>query len=302
MRFLTLILFAAFAASCKNGSPANRPTVNNNSIANTSVNVNKPADAPVQTADKTPVYTYEIVNTLKHDPKAFTQGLVFQNDFLYESTGQYGESTVRQVELATGKVLQTHKVDSSNFAEGMTVLNDKIYQITWQDGVCFVYNLSDFKLLQELDYTGEGWGLTNDGTNLIMSDGSHLLRFVDPQTFKTTRSITVLQDNGKPLYLLNELEYVKGEIWANIWHSEEKTTQTSRGQIPNIGKPNYIARINPESGKVVGWIDLAGISPEDSSKESENTLNGIAYDAAGERIFVTGKNWKRLFEIKLKAK
>jgi glutaminyl-peptide cyclotransferase len=144
--------------------------------------------------------------------------------------------------------------------------------------------------------------LTNDGTNLVMSDGTHIIKFLDPQTLKTVRALPVFQETGKPLYLLNELEYVKGEIWANIWHSEEKMTSTTQGQLPNIGKPNYIARINPESGKVVGWIDLANISPEDSAGGSENTLNGIAYDAAGDRIFVTGKNWKRLFEIKLKAK
>ena len=297
MRFFTLILFALYAVSCKTETQPNRPTVNNNSIVNT----NKPANSPVQTAEKTPVYTYEIVNTFKHDPKAFTQGLIFTNGFLYESTGQEGESSLRKVELASGKVVQKHDVDDDIFAEGMTVLNDKVYQITWQDGICFVYGLSDFKQQQTLKYNGEGWGLTNDGTNLIMSDGSHLIKFADPQTFKIVRTVPVLQDNGQPLFLLNELEYVKGEIWANIWHSEDKTTGTTQGQMPNIGKPNYIARINPESGRVVGWIDLAGISPEDSD-DGENTLNGIAYDAAGDRIFVTGKNWKRLFEIKLKAK
>jgi len=296
MRLLLLIFFALFAVSCKTEVPANRPIVNSNSVVNSNITV-----SPNQTAEKTPVYGYEIVNTFKHDSKAFTQGLVFQNGFLYESTGQEGESTVRKVELASGKVLQKHDVDEDIFAEGMTILNDKIYQITWQDGICFVYNLNDFKPQQELKYNGEGWGLTNDGTNLIMSDGSHLIKFADPQTFKIVRTLPVLQDTGKPLFLLNELEYVKGEIWANIWHSEEKMTGTTQGQLPNIGKPNYIARINSESGKVVGWIDLAGISPEDSDG-GENTLNGIAFDAAGDRIFVTGKNWKRLFEIKLKAK
>jgi glutamine cyclotransferase len=298
MRFLLLITFAVFAASCKTGTPANRPNVNNNSAV---ANVNKTVSAPNQTADKIPVYGYEIVNTFKHDPKAFTQGLVFENGFLYESTGQHGESTLRKVELQTGKILQNHDVDEDVFAEGMTVLNGKIYQLTWQDGVCFVYDLNDFKLLQELNYTGEGWGLTDDDTNLIMSDGTHIIKFVDSQTFKTIRTLPIFQETGKPLYLLNELEYVKGEIWANIWHSEEKETGTMQGRLPNIGKPNYIARISPETGRVVGWIDLAGISPEDTTS-SENTLNGIAYDAAGDRIFVTGKNWKRLFEIKLKAK
>jgi glutamine cyclotransferase len=298
MHFFLLITFAVFAVSCKNATPANRPTVNNNTAAN----ANKTVSAPNQAADKIPVYTYEIVNTFKHDSKAFTQGLVYENGFLYESTGQTGESTLRKVELQSGKVLQRHDVDEDVFAEGMTVLNGKIYQITWQDGVCFVYDLTNFKPLRELTYTGEGWGLTDDGANLIMSDGTHIIKFVDPQTFKTVRTLPVFQESGKPLSLLNELEYVKGEIWANIWHSEEKMTGTTHGQLPNIGKQNYIARINPESGKVVGWIDLANISPEDSGGGSENTLNGIAYDAADDRIFVTGKKWKRLFEIKLKAK
>jgi glutamine cyclotransferase len=297
MRFLLLIIFAVFAVSCKTGTRTNLPNVNNNSAAN----VNKNVNAPNQTADKIPVYGYEIVNTFKHDPKAFTQGLVFENGFLYESTGQHGESTLRKVELQSGKVLQNHDVDKDVFAEGMTILNGKIYQITWQDGVCFVYDLSNFKPVQELTYNGEGWGLTNDGTNLIMSDGTHIIKFVDAQTFKVVRTLPIFQETGKPLYLLNELEYVKGEIWANIWHSEEKETGTMHGRLPNIGKPNYIARISLESGRVVGWIDLAGISPEDVNN-SENTLNGIAYDATGDRIFVTGKNWKRLFEIKLKAK
>lgn len=296
MRFFLLILFAVFAASCKTDTAPNRASVNN-SPANVAKNVNS-----IPTVEAIPVYTYEIVNTFKHDPKAFTQGLVFRDGFLYESTGQMGESSLRKVEPATGKVLQKHELDDDVFAEGMTILGDKIYQLSWQNGICFVYNLSDFKPVQQLKYNGEGWGLTNDGTHLIMSDGSHLIKFIDPQTFKIVRTMPVFHEANKPLYLLNELEYVKGEIWANIWHSEEKMTGTTQGNLPNIGKPNYIARINAETGKVVGWIDLAGISPDDTSADGENTLNGIAYDAASGRIFVTGKNWKRLFEIKIKPK
>lgn len=293
MRIFLLILFTVFAASCKTETPANVTNVNS-----TTANTNKPADSPAAI----PVYGYEIVNTFRHDGDAFTQGLIFKDGFLFESTGQEGDSSLRKVDLQTGKVLQKHDLKDDIFAEGMTALGDKIYQISWQNKTCFVYNQSDFKPVQELRYNGEGWGLTNDGTNLIMSDGSHLLKFVDPQTFTIKRTLPVFQATGKPLYLLNELEYVKGEIWANIWHSEDKETGTMQGRLPNIGKPNYIARINPESGNVVGWIDLANISPEDSGDDSENTLNGIAYDAVGDRIFVTGKNWKRLFEIKLKAK
>ena len=291
MRFFLLITFAVFAASCKTATPANRQNVNNNSAAIANANANKTAaPAPNQTADKIPVYTYEIVNTFKHDSKAFTQGLVFENGFLYESTGQHGESTLRKVELQSGKVTQKHDVDDDIFAEGMTILGGKIYQLTWQDGVCFVYDLNDFKLLQELTYAGEGWGLTNDGANLIMSDGTHIIKFIDPQTFKTVRALPVFYESGGPLMKINELEFIKGEIWSNVWHSEE------------IGKPNHIARIDPNSGKVLGWVDLGGISPDDVSRDSENTLNGIAYDAASDRIFVTGKNWKKLFEIKVKPK
>jgi len=293
MRLYFIFFVLLFSLACDD--KANRSNANLNVPDKTNANSAKNS-VPV------PVYTYEIVNTFKHDSKAFTQGLIFHNGFLYESTGQEGESTLRKVELESGKVLQKFKLDDEIFAEGMTVLNDKIYQISWRDQTAFVYDVNGLKPLKELKYVGEGWGLTNDGKNLIMSDGTHLLKILDPETFKIVRALPVLQEDGKPLYLLNELEFVKGEIWANLWHSEQKQTDTTQGSMPNIGKPNYIARINPESGKVVGWIDLADISPEDAGKDSENTLNGIAYDAGGDRIFVTGKNWKRLFEIKVKPK
>ena len=286
MRFLLLILFTVFATSCKTENSVNHQNVN----VNSTINTNKTVNSPSQTMGKIPVYTYEIVNTFKHDSKAFTQGLVFHNGFLYESTGQKGDSTVRKIEITSGRVLQSHDLSNDYFAEGMTILNDRIYQITWQENTAFVYDVNDFKLLKELKYQGEGWGLTNDGTNLIMSDGTHVIRIIEPETFKTTRTLVVLGENGKPLLDLNELEYVKGEIWANVWHSEE------------IGKPNHIARIDPNSGKLLGWIDLDGISPDDVERGDENTLNGIAYDAAGDRIFVTGKNWKKLFEIRVKPK
>ena len=156
----------------------------------------------------------------------------------------------------------------------------------------WVYNVDDFKLLREFQYSGQGWGLTHDGTNLFMSDGTHVIRIVNPKDFSTIRTIVVKDENGRPLMKLNELEYVKGEIWANIWHSEE------------MGKPNHIARIDPATGKLLGWIDLGNISPDDQNGEGkeEHTLNGIAYDEASDRLFVTGKNWKKLFEIKIKPK
>ncbi|MEO7672506.1 MAG: glutaminyl-peptide cyclotransferase [Pyrinomonadaceae bacterium] len=239
-----------------------------------------------------PVYTFDEVKSYPHDPKAFSQGLVFKDGFLYESTGQEGESTLRKVDLETGKVLRKHELAKEVFAEGIAILGEEIFQLSWRDRMGWVYSVDDFKLLREFPYSGEGWGLTHDGTNLFMSDGTHVIRVVNPKDFSTTRTIVVRDENGRPLMQLNELEYVKGEIWANIWHSEQ------------IGKPNHIARIDPASGKLLGWIDLGNISPDDQSGDDkeENTLNGIAYDEASDRLFVTGKNWKKVFEIKVKPK
>lgn len=288
MRMAFIFFGVIFFGTCE--KQAGNP--NNNSM---------PANVTKATSSDTnlPVETYKIVNTFKHDPKAFTQGLIFRKGFLYESTGENGSSSLRKVELTTGKVLQKIDLEKKYFGEGMTILNDKVYQITWRDKVGFVYDLESLSLLKEFKYQGEGWGLTNDQKHLIMSDGTHIIKFIDPETFDVVKQIPVMQENGKPLFLLNELEFVKGEIWANIWHSEQLETGTTQGRLPNIGKPNFIARINPETGKVVGWIDLGGISPDDTSADSENTLNGIAYDSENDRIFVTGKNWKRLFEISL---
>lgn len=294
MRFYLLILFAVTILSCgespKNAAP--NAAVNKNGSNSNS----KPASAAT--------YGYQVVKAYPHDPKAFTQGLIFRDGFLYEGTGEEGESSLRKVEIATGKVLQKFELRNEIFGEGLTAIGDKLYQISWRNGLAWEYNLSDFKMLREINYSGEGWGLTTDGSQLIMSDGTHLLKFIDPQTFKTTRTVAVMQDSGKPLYLLNELEWVKGEIWANVWHSEETATGTTQGRMPNIARPNTIARIDPANGHVIGWIDLANISPDDQDEddERENTLNGIAYDEAGDRIFVTGKNWKKLYEIKVIAK
>lgn len=239
-----------------------------------------------------PVYGYEVLKTYPHDEKAFTQGLFFHNGFLYESTGQEGRSQIRKVEIETGKVLQKWDLPRDEFGEGATLIGDKIYMITWQDGAGRVFNLADFKLLKEFSYLGEGWGLANDGTNLIMSQGTHVLKFINPENFQQIKTMPIMREDGRPLMNINELEFVKGEIWANIWHSEK----------PDIlGKPNHIARIDLESGKLAGWINLDGISPDDQRRDSENTLNGIAYDAGGDRIFVTGKQWKKLYEIKIKA-
>lgn len=280
MRFLILSIAMLGAVACSGGTNAGK------------TNTATPAATPL------PVYGYEVVNTYPHDERAFTQGLFYHDGFLYESTGEYNSSSLRKVELATGKVLQKVDLPKDNFGEGSVLFGDKIYMITWREGIARVYGVNDLKQVGEFSYQGEGWGITTDGTSLIMSDGTHILTFLDPATFRSQKKMPVMAD-GKPLFLLNELEYVKGEIWANIWHSEEKETSTTQGRFPNIGKPNYIARIDPKSGNVVGWIDLAGISPDDQRGSTEKTLNGIAYDAAGDRIFVTGKNWKRLYEIKL---
>ena len=281
MRFYLLLSFAVLAVGCGGTPNSNGP----NSAANgKNTNVSK--------AKAVSVSTYDIVKTYPHDPKAFTQGLVFRDGFLYESTGQEGESTLRKVNLDTGKVVQKHDLPGEVFAEGIAIMGDKIYQLSWRDRMAWVYNLSDFKLLREIRYQDDGWGLTNDATNLFATNGTHVIKVLNPETFETVRTLVVKDETGRPLMKLNELEFVKGEIWANVWHSEE------------IGKPNHIARIDPATGELKGWIDLAGLSPDDQrgDDKSENTLNGIAYDEAGDRIFVTGKNWKNLYEIKLKPK
>jgi glutaminyl-peptide cyclotransferase len=236
-----------------------------------------------QSAGEVPVYTYEIVATYPHDPKAYTQGLVFHDGLLYESTGQYDESTLRKVELKKGKVKKKVEVPGQYFAEGITILNGKIYQLTWLQHKGFVYDLDDFKLEGEFSYEGEGWGLTNDGQSLIMSDGTNQLRFLDPATFRVTRTISVMQDN-QPLTNLNELEYIHGEIYANVW------------------KMDRIVRLDPQTGRVLAWIDLDGLRPAETLNHTENVLNGIAYDREHDRLFVTGKRWPRLFEIRLKKK
>ncbi len=256
---------------------------------NAPVNTTKPANSAK--SPPLPVSGYEVVKSYPHDGQAFTQGLFFHNGFLYESTGEEGKSSIRKVEIETGKVLQKWDLPSDEFGEGATLIGDKIYMVTWKDGVGRVFNLADFKVLQEFSYIGEGWGLTSDGTNLIMSQGTHVLKMISPETFRQTKTIPIMREDGQPLMNINELEFVKGELWANIWHSE--LTEV-------LGKPNYIARIDPTAGKLVGWIDLANISPADQRGNSENTLNGIAYDAANDRIFVTGKKWKKLYEIKIK--
>jgi glutamine cyclotransferase len=230
-----------------------------------------------------PIYTYEVINVWPHDRSAFTQGLIFLDGALLESTGLNGQSSLRKVELQTGAVLQRVDVPSDYFAEGMAVLGDKIFQLTWRNQKAFVYDLETFRLEKEFTYDGEGWGLTTDGRALIMSDGTHQIRFIDPATFKVLRTISVLHQ-GQPVTRLNELEYIKGEIFANIWGADQ------------------VARIDPASGKVTGVIDFAGLLPRENRGENPDVLNGIAYDSTTDRIFVTGKLWPKLFEVRLKLK
>lgn len=275
------VLVCVVAFGCSDGTNTPKPKVN---AANTTAT--KPAAS-------LPVYGYEVVKKYPHDPRAFTQGLLYHDGFLYESTGQTGKSSLRKVEIETGKVVQKFDLPPEDFGEGIAMIGDKIYMLTYQQGLGRVHDAKTFKILREFNYLGEGWGLTTDGSALYMSQGTHVLKVLDTQTLKQAQTVPVMRENGKPLMNLNELEWVKGEIWANVWHSE----------LPDIlGKPNYIARIEPASGKLLGWIDLAGISPDDQPpSETENTLNGIAYDREKDRIFVTGKYWKNLYEIKIKT-
>lgn len=231
--------------------------------------------------DNVPRYGFEVVHTWPHDAEAFTQGLVFVDGKLLESTGQHGRSSLRSVEFETGKVLKQVNVPDQYFAEGITLLKGKIYQLTWQDQLGFIYDAQSFEKVGQFAYTSEGWGLTNDGDSMILSDGSSRIRFLDPGDFHVRKTIVVL-DRGNPVKEINELEYVDGEIYANIWHQDA------------------IARISPETGHVVGWIDLKGLLPLGEVHGHEAVLNGIAYDQTGHRLFVTGKLWPKLFEIRLK--
>lgn len=229
-----------------------------------------------------PVYGYKVVKTYPHDRGAFTQGLQYVDNTLYEGTGLEGRSSIRKVELATGRVIQARQVDAQFFGEGIVVFGDALFELTWKNGVMFVYDKNTFKLIRQYNYAGEGWGLTTDGASLIMSDGTSAIRFLDPKNMHETRRIRVT-DNGREIPYLNELEFIKGEIWANVWQT------------------NRIARIDPRTGRVNSYLNLTNIL---SVMEAQGTdvLNGIAYDAKTDRIFVTGKLWPKIIEIKVGEK
>ncbi len=228
-------------------------------------------------------YTYKVVKSYTHDTQAYTQGLFYHNGALYESTGQYGQSSLRKVTLSSGGIEQISRMPRNLFAEGACLLNNKIYQLTWQEQRCLVYDLNSFRQTGSFGYSTEGWGLTTDGKLLIMSDGSSTLYFRDPESFAELRRVKV-RNNGKEIPYLNELEYINGEIWANIYTTD------------------LIVRINPADGKVTGVIDLQHLLPRSLHSAQTDVLNGIAYDKAGNRIFVTGKNWPKLYEITLVEK
>jgi glutamine cyclotransferase len=232
---------------------------------------------------QTPEYGYQVVHVYPHDPNAFTQGLEYRAGFLYESTGLKGRSWIRKEQLDTAKPLQEVDLDPQYFGEGITVINQQIVQITWQSNIGFVYKQPTFSPLRTFNYPGEGWGLTNDGQNIYMSDGSAQIRVWDPLTLQEKRRITV-RDGAKEIQNLNELEWVRDEIYANVWMTDR------------------IVRISPKDGRVLGWIDLAGILSPSDRRGEEDVLNGIAYDVLGDRLFVTGKLWPKLFEIKLVRK
>ncbi len=240
------------------------------------VKIALPGDAPI------PIQKVNVLATYPHDPNAFTQGLVVEGHTLYEGTGHYGKSVLRRVDLTTGDADKTMQLDRKYFGEGITVLGDKIFQLTWMERVCFLYDKNTLEPLGSLRYPDqfEGWGLTTDGQVLYLSDGKDTIRVLDPNTFRQIRRIRVKQGR-RPLTQLNELEFVNGEIYANVWYEDR------------------IARIDPQSGELLGWIDCSNVFPANQRLNREHVLNGIAYDAETGKLYVTGKNWPKLYEIEI---
>ena len=238
-----------------------------------------PSSAAAQHASKTD--TFKIIHTYPHDANAFTQGLLYEDGHLYESTGLNGKSSVRIVDLPSGRVLKKYDLAEKYFGEGLTNWGSDLIQLTWQTQLGFVYDRSTLAWKKSFSYKGEGWGLTHDDQQLILSDGTPVLRFLDPQSFAEKKRLTVTDEKGQPVANLNELEYIRGEIYANIWQTDE------------------IVRISPQTGKLLGRIDLTGLIAKSELASPDAVLNGIAYDAKGDRLFVTGKLWPKLFEIKV---
>ncbi len=235
----------------------------------------RPSSSP---APQPIVQTYSVVKTLPHDVKAFTQGMVVHNGHFLESTGQLGQSSIRKVAISTGVVKDIDRMEDRFFGEGLTVLNGRAYVLTWLNQIAFVYDAATLRKTGQFSYAGEGWGLTNDGTHLIMSNGTNVLTYLDPASFRVVRSLPVTF-NGSPLANLNELEWIDNEIWANVWQSDN------------------IVRIDPQTGHVKAVIDLTGILPSEKRTPETDVLNGIAYDPSTKALYVTGKNWPNVFQI-----
>jgi glutaminyl-peptide cyclotransferase len=249
------------------------------------IHAHEPSGAPAEKSfqpkpSDVPIYGYRIVRIYPHDPTAFTQGLIYKDGYLYEGTGLHGRSSLRKVDLETGRVLKFHPLPEKYFGEGIALCRNRLFQLTYRSNTGFIYD-RDFRQIGQFTYPTEGWGITCGGKHLIMSDGTAVLRWLDSKTLKIIKQLTVT-DQGRPVPHLNELETVRGEIFANIWGTD------------------FIARISPESGIVTGWIDLSGLSGQlPAGREPIDVLNGIAYNERGNRLFVTGKFWPKLFEIKL---
>lgn len=229
-----------------------------------------------------PVNSYRVVQTTPHDTGAFTEGLFYLDGHLYESTGMVGESSIRKVDLASGEVMQKRALPPPDYGEGIIAWGNRLIELTWKSGYGYIYNLETFEPIGRFEYAGEGWSLTRNDSHIFMSDGTANIRVLDPESLKVTRLIHVTA-GGKPVLNLNELEWVKGQLYANVWMT------------------NHIARIDPETGHVVGWIDLTGLGPkpDETGDPYNDVLNGIAYDAKGDRLFVTGKRWPKIFQIRL---
>lgn len=227
------------------------------------------------------MYKIKVIRKIKHDTNAFTQGLFFYNNYLYESTGLKAQSSLRKIDPKTGEIVKIYKLPNEFFAEGITLYDDKIYQLTWDSNICFVYDINNFKIVNKFNYDGEGWGITYYKNFLVISDGTNLLRFVKPENFELKHTLPVSDNKGFPINNINELENINNEIWANIWQT------------------NLIARINPETGKVISYIDLSSLYNEINPTETLDVLNGIAYDAQNNEIYVTGKNWPLIFVVEL---
>jgi glutamine cyclotransferase len=264
VRLLAGVIFAAamgVVAACKDGN------------SNTTVDGEEPVVEP-----PAPTVAVQQVRSYPHDSTAFTQGLVWRAGRLYESTGRYGESSMRLVELETGRVIEKVDLADNYFAEGLAAVGDTLYQLTWKEGVAFKYDANTMRPAGQTSYVGEAWGLTSDGRRLIVSDGSSYLTFIDPRTFQIDTTVRVT-NGGQPVDQLNELEWVRGEVWANVWHTQQ------------------IVRIDPATGRVKGTLDLSAIIPPVS--DPEGVLNGTAYDEQANRLLVTGKLWPRLYEISI---